>query len=278
MKKIKEHWKMFSMPAKIATLWLIFICSMALLASIITRYPCYIPSGSSLEPPSFTHIIGTDDLGIDLWAQICYGARTSLMIGFGTALLAGVGGSLFGIFAAYKGGWVDTLMMRIVDMMIILPQLPLMIVLGAFLGPNIGNIVVVLALFSWTGIARIVRSKVLSLKQEKYVLAAQSYGASFFYIVKKHFFPSVFPLIMVGMIRLTSRAIVAEASLSFLGLGDPASKSWGMILHHALNFKGIYFTPYWKWWITSPLLAVLSVVIAIAFIGREIEKIINTKK
>jgi peptide/nickel transport system permease protein len=115
------------------------------------------------------------------------------------------------------------------------------------------------------------------MKQEKYIAAARSYGANFFHLTLRHFGPGVFPLAAVGMIRVTGRAIVAEASLSFLGLGDPTSKSWGLILNHALNFKGIYFTEYWKWWITAPLVAITILVAAIAILARDGERLANTK-
>ncbi len=243
----------------------------------LSLHPHNIPSGASLEPPGVAHLLGTDDLGIDLWAQICFGARISIIVGFGTALLAGIGGSIIGIFSGYFGGLVDKLIMRITDIMIAMPDLPVMIVLGAFFGPSVKNIIIVLALFSWTGPARIVRSKVLSVKQEKYVAAAKSYGAGFWHLTLRHFLPGILPLVMVSVIRLVSRAIVAEAGLAFLGLGDPTSKSWGLILNHAINFRGIYFTEYWKWWLVSPIVAITLLVTAIAFIGRDIEKIVNSK-
>ena len=250
---------------------------LAVFSDWLALHPYRIPSGGALEAPGAGHWLGTDDLGIDIWAQICFGARISILVGFGTALLAGIGGSIIGIFSGYSGGLTDKLVMRLTDLVIVLPDLPMMIVLGAFFGPSVRNIIIVLALFSWTVPTRIVRSKVLAVKQEKYVEAAMSYGAGFWHLTLRHFLPNILPLVMVSVIRLTSRAIVAEASLAFLGLGDPTSKSWGLILNHAINFKGIYFTDYWKWWVVSPITAIMLLVTAIAFISRDMEKIINTK-
>jgi len=125
--------------------------------------------------------------------------------------------------------------------------------------------------------ARIIRSQVLHLKEENYIIAAKSYGAGFLYITYKHFFPHLLPLIMVNIIRIVNRAIIAEASLAFLGLGDPTSKSWGIMLYYAMNFSGIYFTEFWKWWIISPLIAILVLVVAVAFVGRDLEKIVDSK-
>ncbi|GAB6156462.1 ABC transporter permease [Desulfosporosinus burensis] len=269
--------KRLTVMGKMGLAVVLMVLFLGIFSGWLSFHPYNIPSGGSLEAPGAVHWLGTDDLGIDLWAQVCFGARISIIVGFGTALLAGIGGSIIGIFSGYSGGLTDKMIMRITDMVIVLPDLPMMIVLGAFFGPSVRNIIIVLALFSWTVPARIVRSKVLSVKQEKYVTAAISYGAGFWHLTLRHFLPNILPLVMVSVIRLTSRAIVAEAGLAFLGLGDPTSKSWGLILNHAINFKGIYFTDYWKWWVVSPVTAIMLLVTAIAFISRDIEKIINSK-
>lgn len=266
-----------TLMGKIGVAFFLLIIMMALLGNLLAFYPYNTPSGNALEAPSLKHWLGTDDLGIDIWAQICYGARTSVIIGISTALLAGIGGSIIGIISGYFGKKTDTIIMRIADIIIVLPDLPVMIVLGAFFGPEIKNIIIVLSLFLWTFPARIIRSKVLSLKEEKYFLAAKSYGAGFKHLVLRHFIPHISPLIMISILKIVGRAIVAEASLAFLGLGDPTSKSWGMILNRAINFKGIYFTSFWKWWILSPVIALLLLIISIAFIGRDVEKIFNSK-
>ncbi len=237
-----------------------------------------IPSGGSLEPPGPAHWLGTDDLGIDIFAQLCHGAAISMLVGFSSAILAGAGGSVLGILAGYYGGWTDRLVTGLCDVMASVPQLPLMIVLGAFFGASLMNIVFVIALISWVGPARTVRAKILSMRSEPYITAAKSYGAGFLYLLGKHFVPGALPVMMVGVIRTMSHAIVAEAGLSFLGLGDPLSKSWGVILNRSINFPGIYFTDFWKWWILAPLTALMLLVVAIAFLGRDMERIVNTKR
>lgn len=236
-----------------------------------------VPSGASLEAPGARHLLGTDDLGIDLLAQICHGALVSLAVGFGSAALSTAGGSILGIWAGYSGGWADRLITSLCDIMSVLPQLPLMIVLGAFFGPSVRNIILVIALLSWVAPARITRSKAMSLRNENYIVAAKSFGASFFHIFKKHIFPSLLPVITVSGIRIISHAIVAEAGLTYLGLGDPTSKSWGVILNRAMGFSGIYFTDFWKWWILSPLVALTLLVLAVAWIGRDLEQVVNRK-
>ncbi|MEG3067261.1 MAG: ABC transporter permease [Syntrophaceticus schinkii] len=267
----------FSPSGKIGLVLLSLIFLMALLAPWISIHPHRVSSGPSLIPPAWPHILGTDELGIDLWAQICFGARVSLLVGISTALLAGFVGGAVGIVAGYIGGLVDKMIMRLVDIMIVLPDLPVMIVLAAFFGPSLFNIILVLALFSWASPARIVRSQVLMLKEQSYIKAAEIYGASPWYLLWKHFLPEVFPLLAVNMIRLTGRAIVAEAGLSFLGLGDPTSKSWGLIIHHATSFRGIYYTNFWKWWLFYPWLFLMLMVISLAFISRDLERIADPR-
>ncbi|NPV30462.1 MAG: ABC transporter permease [Firmicutes bacterium] len=275
--KIIELVKEFSLPG-IAGLVVIFaVLLIALFAPCISIHPHNIPSGPPLSPPGGGHPLGTDELGIDLWSQICYGARVSLLVGFGTALLAGLGGGLIGIVSGYLGGWPDKVLMRLIDVMIVLPDFPLMIVLAAFLGPSLLNIILVLALFSWVFPARIARSQILMLKEQSYIKSAETYGAGAWYLMWRHFLPEVFPVVAVNMIRLTGRAIVSEAGLSFLGLGDPTSKSWGLIIHHATNFRGIYYTDFWKWWLLYPWLTLTAMVISLAFVSRDLERIADPR-
>jgi peptide/nickel transport system permease protein len=277
MKKIRKNYKKTSWIGKLSLLIIIIMLLLACFAPMISIHPNHVPSGKALEPPSSKHWLGTDDLGIDLWAQICHGARISMVVGFGSAVLAGVGGSVIGLCSGYFGGMTDRIIMRFSDILIALPDLPVMIVLGAFFGPCLRNVVLAIVLISWTMPARIVRSRVLALKQENYIKVAESYGARFWYLTIKHFLPQLFPVMMVNVIRLIGKAIVAEAGLSFLGLGDPTSKSWGLIIHHALNFQGIYFTSYWKWWLVYPVVAMIATVVAIALLSREAEQIFDTR-
>lgn len=277
MRKTILKFNRFSTSGKIAIVFILMLILMGIFSTHICTHPYNLPSGSPFEPPNSDHWLGTDDLGMDLFSQICFGAKISLLVGLSAALIAGIGGGILGILAGYYGGIIDRVIMRIADIMIVLPDLPMMILLGAFFGPSIKNIIFVLAFFSWTTPARIVRSKVLSIKEENYILVAESYGAGFGYLLCNHFIPEILPLLMVTIIKLTSKAIVAEAGLAFLGLADPTSKSWGLILNHAINFKGIYFTNYWKWWVMSPLVAIISLVLSIAVISRDLEKILNEK-
>ncbi len=253
------------------------ITFLAVAAPLVCPYSHKQISGPALIPPGSEHIMGTDELGVDLWAQICHGARISLIVGLGTALTAGIGGGIAGIVSGYTGGLTDMILMRMVDVLLVLPDLPVMIVLAAFFGPSLFSIVLVLSCFSWVHTARIVRSRVLALKQRQYIRAAELNGAGAVYLIRRHFLPEVFPLAAVSMIRLTGRAIVAEAGLSFLGLGDPTSRSWGLILHHATSFPGIYYTKFWQWWLVFPWLALTLMVVSLALVSRDMEKIADPR-
>lgn len=275
--KIRRQWKKLNRSGKIASILLAILVVTALLSALFIQEAHRIPSGRSLEAPGAGHLLGTDDLGLDILAQLCRGALVSIMVGFGAALLAGLGGSVLGILAGYRGGRTDAVVMALCDIVLCMPRLPFMIVLGAFFGTSVRNIIIVIAILSWADPAKTVRAKVLSMQQDYYIIAARSYGAGFKHLLLRHFIPLLLPLIMVNMMRIISHAIIAEAGLSFLGLGDPSSKSWGVIINRAMNFPGIYFTPFWKWWLLPPLFALIILVFAIAVAGRSLEQLQNDK-
>ncbi|MDC7251106.1 MAG: ABC transporter permease [Sphaerochaetaceae bacterium] len=269
--------KKFSILGKIAFFILALNIIFALTSLFIPESFYSTPMGDSFIHPGLLHPLGTDDLGMDIFFQIIHGSLISLTIGISTAILSGFGGSILGILAAYKGGIYDSIIMGICDVITALPHLPFIIVLSVFIGPGIKTIIIVISILSWVGPAKMIRAKVLMLKNEKYIIASKSYGANFFYLTFVHFLPQVFPMIAVSMFKTASHSIISEASLSFLGLGDPTSKSWGILLNNAINFEGIYFTDYWKWWITSPLIMLILLILALSFFARDLEKILNQK-
>ncbi len=268
---------LFSIYGKIGLVFVLLVVLTGIISVMFMGNAHKIPSGGSLEAPGLIHPLGTDDLGIDILAQIAHGAFISIQVGLFSAVLAGMGGSMLGILAGYCGGWTDKFIMGICDIMMIIPQLPLMIVLGAFFGPSLRNIILVIVILSWSRPARTVRASVLSMCQEGYIITAKSYGASFRHLAARHFIPGIFPVILVSVIRIISSAIRAEAGLTFLGLGDPTSKSWGVILNRSINFSGIYFTDYWKWWVIAPLAVLILLVLSISFIARDMELLLTNK-
>ncbi|MGB3908611.1 MAG: ABC transporter permease [Methanomethylovorans sp.] len=267
----------FSIEGKIGVLGLICIVMLSVFAPVITNYPPQKIAGNSLEAPSSAHVLGTDELGMDIWSQICYGARMSLTVGLAVAFISGLGGGAIGILAGYIGGIVDQVLMRIIDVTMALPSFPLLIVISAFLGPSILNVILILVLFSWAKPARIARSQTLAIKENNYIIAAKNYGANPFYILRRHILPEIMPVLFVLIIGISSHAIIAEAGLAFLGLGDPTSKSWGMMLNSATSFRSIYFTPYWQWWLLPPLFMLIFLLLCLAFISRDMEKVLDPK-
>ena len=251
-----------------------FLCAV-LAAACLPYFPSLksgtIPSGAALSPPSREHWFGTDDLGIDLFASICYGAKSSLLLSIGSALTAAIGGSIIGMLAGYAGGATDTFVLSVIDFFIGIPDLLLMVVLGVFLGPGLTNIIFAISLVSWIMPAKIVRSEILKIKTEPYIRLSKAYGAHFLHVFVWHFWKPLFSIMLVSVIKIMNKAILAEASLAYLGLGDPLSKSWGMTITRAMDFPNIYLTDFWKWWLVFPTAVMVCTVLSVAAIGRKAE-------
>ena len=231
------------------------------------------PSGISLEPPGKEHILGTDDLGIDVFAQVSKGYFSSMTIGILSAAVTFIIGGVAGVAAGYYGGRIDLVISFLINLFLSVPQLPIMIVTGAFFGQSMFNIVMVVALFSWASVARVVRSRVIGLCNYGYVKMASYYGADFWYLFKHHLKADIVPLLMINAVFVIGRAIVQESSLAFIGLSDPLSKSWGMMINAATNFRGIYYTDYWKWWLMPPVICLTGTILLIRFLSRELENL-----
>ncbi len=221
-------------------------------------------------------MLGADHLGADLWAQFLYGTRTSLLIGFVVAVIAVVVGTLVGIVSGYLGGWVDELLMRVVDVLISIPFLPILIVFVAVLGKSLWNLIILIALFSWMSVARLVRSQTLTLRERTFVEAARGPpGATPGYIMRAHILPNVLGLVFASLVLLVPGAIVSEATLSFLGFGDPRVPTWGRMLQNAKSF-GAFGELAW-WWILPPGLALTILAMAFVFIGNTLDDILNRR-
>jgi len=226
-------------------------------APLLAEYPSGY-SAAVLQPPSAEHWFGTDALGRDVLAQVIWGGRTSLAVGAGASLLAIIIGVAVGVGGAYFSR-LDAALGVLVDLTLSLPVLPLMILIAALVGPSVQTLVVVIALFSWPEVARVVRSQALSIVKLPYVEAAHIIGGSHAWILRRHLLPAVAPVITVSVVLTASRAVLSESGLAFLGLGDPNGWSWGTILHNAQR-SGSLGT---AWWTTLfPSLAILLLVVA----------------
>lgn len=255
---------------------LAIVLLLALVGPYAVPYDASEQSGAPFQPPGREHWLGTNDMGQDILAELVVGARTSLTVGIVAALLATLIGTVVGLVSGYSGGWLDAVFMRIVDICLTLPFLPLMIVIGVYIGPSLFTQVLVITLVMWAGKARKIRAQTLSLRTRGPVQAARSMGAGHLYILRRHVFPSILPLVIPQFVQAVNVSIMMESSLSFLGMGDPLSKSWGSILFYA-NSRSAFLTEAWMWWVIPPGLCIVVTVLAFSLIGYYLEERVNPR-
>lgn len=228
------------------------------------------PSILGSSPPSWHHWLGTDSFGRDLFSQLLEGAQIAFLVGITSALLSVLLGVLVGLLAGFYGGFVDALLMRLTDIMLTLPGLPLLIVLGAVVKQqSLWILIFLIALFGWAGVARVVRSQALSLKSRGYVELAVIGGVPHRVILFRHLLPSILPLASLYIAFGVSGAIATEAALSFLGLGDASRTSWGMMLQWAVTTEHQFRAPYW---VLPPGLCITLLSLAFYLIGKGLEQ------
>ncbi len=250
---------------------LTLLVSAAALAPLLSRHAPSTASGRPFEPPSWQHWLGTNDIGEDLFAQLLHGARISLTIALLSALVAVTVGLAVALVAGYCRGRVETVLMRIVDLTLSFPFLVLVIVLAAFFGRGLLTTVGVIAAVMWARPARVLRSQVIKAREFQHVTAALAMGATGWWVVTRHLVPRVAPLAAAQFVRAANVSVMLEASLSYLGLGDPNRVSWGSTLHFA-NARNAILTDAWAWWILPPGLALTAAVVAFAFLGYAVEE------
>ncbi len=220
--------------------------------------------------PSGTHLLGTDDVGRDIFSELILGARVSLTVGFMAALLAVSIGVLVGLLAGFRRGYLDEILMGLTDVVLVIPALPLVILVSVYLGPGIWHTILVIGLVFWPSTARVIRSQVLSVRQSGYVESARALGASDSWLMRRHVLPNVLPMVLAKFVLTVAAAMLMEASLSFLGLGDPMAKSWGMMLHYAFA-RGGFIREMW-WWYLPPGLCISLCILALTLISFGIEE------
>ena len=242
----------------------------ALLAPWIAPHPpeqLYEP----LRPPSSQHPLGTDDVGHDLLSELIYGARASLSISLVAALASTLIGLWLGTIAGYSegqpGNYVGFMIMRVVDILMVIPRFPLIVLMSAFLQPGAGTLILFFTLFGWPRAARLARAQILSERTKDYVQAARLIGASDRRILIRHLMPSVLPIALTRFVIEFQHVILAESGLSFLGLGNPMVKSWGMMLSYAFRYPTIFITNLWVRWIVPPGMCITLVVLALTFLS-----------
>jgi peptide/nickel transport system permease protein len=234
----------------------------ALLAPFLTGADPMSLSAQTLRSPTLAHLMGTDDLGRDVFARVLYGGRISFMVGLFSALIAITIGTAVGLIAGYFEGRTDEILMRITEIFQIIPRFLLAIVVVALLGGGIVKIIVIIGILGWVGTARVVRAQLLVLRREEFVLAATLGGASSLRVITRHILPNVVPFIIISASLQTGGAILTESFLSFLGLGDPSRPSWGLLLQQAQ----LHLQQAW-WMSTSPGIALSVTILGLNLIG-----------
>jgi peptide/nickel transport system permease protein len=227
----------------------------------------------STAPPSIEYPLGTTDGAYPIFSQLLYGARSAMIAGLLTAIAVGTIGTTVGIVAGYYGGWVDNVLMRIVDITYGTPFLPFAIILVLVLGSSIWNIIIAISVLAWRGTARVIRSAVITMREQTMIDAAESSGASNGRILVFHILPKVLPLTVLYAVFAVGWAILTEAGLSFLGFGDPNLISWGQMLQAAYTAQALD-RGLWAW-IFVPGLCIMLLVMSLYFIAQGIEELVN---
>ncbi|GAB3787875.1 ABC transporter permease [Nocardioides ungokensis] len=232
-------------------------------------------TGGVLEPPSSQYWLGTDDQGRSVLTLLIWGARISLFVGLAATVISMVIGTLIGLISGFSGGWAGAVLFRLTEWFLVIPFLPLAIVLATVLGRSLFNIVLVIGVTSWPGTALLIRSQTLSIKERAYIERARVLGAGRWHQMSRHVLPNVMPMVFANTTLTVAIAILAETTLSFLGLGDPTRVSWGSMLDDAFQV-GAITTGAW-WFIVPPGVCVVLVVLAFTLIGQALEEVLNPR-
>lgn len=225
--------------------------------------------------PSADHLFGTDEMGRDVFRSFLAGARISLFVGLMATAISIVAGTAVGLTSGYYPKIIGTVLMRVTDIFLALPVLPLIIVLAAIFGQSISITICVIGLTSWASTARIVRSQVLSIRERQFIERCRMLGATDIRIIFIHILPNVLPLIYANTVLVIAGSILSEATLAFLGLGDPVHVSWGTMLHYAF-VSGAAGRGAW-WYLVPPGIGILIIVLGFTMIGHTLDKILNPR-
>jgi len=277
-------WAVFkqSLFGKIGLTLLTFFALMALCSFIPPLVnPMYQPMAgvdpeiSTVTGPSMRHWLGTDFMGRDLLSQLLAGARIAFMVGVSAAFMSVFLGTTVGMIAGYMGKFVDTFLMRLADIVMVMPALVVLLMLAALFGQlNIWFIVFFIALFRWPGVSRVIRAQTLSLKHRPFIEAARVAGASHLRIIFRHIMPNVLPLSFLYMTFQVTSAIIIEAALAFLGFGDPRTVSWGMMLQWVWKTGNMFKAPYW---LLPPGICISLITLSFYMLGRAMDEVLDPR-
>ncbi|MFD1886303.1 ABC transporter permease [Paenibacillus wenxiniae] len=230
--------ELWSSKPGLAALFVLIVLTLGAIFAFLSPYdPNLMNAGKPFGTPDSTHWFGTDDYGRDYFARALYGGRISLLVGFASMIMATALGVAVGVISGYFGGWLDSLLMRALDVISSIPSFLILLLLSVFLKPSVGNIIVIIALLMWMNVARIVRAETMSIKEREYVLYARASGQGGGGMIWHHILPGLIPVIIVGATNNIASAIMMESSLSFLGFGvQPPNATWGSMLNSAQGY------------------------------------------
>jgi len=263
---------------RMGVLLLVFVLLLSLFGPMIFKFDPKLVATTAqelLQPPSAQHMLGTDELGRDVFRATLAGSRISLLVGLLATAISILVGALTGLVAGYYPGLAGSILMRITDFFLALPLLPLIIILASIFGQNILITILVIGLTSWPSTARIVRSQVLSLRERQFIERIRSLGADDLRVIAIHILPNVLPLIYANTVLVIAGSILAEATLAFLGLGDPVQVSWGTMLHFAF-VSGAAGRGAW-WYLIPPGVGIVLVVLGFVLTGHTLDTILNPR-
>jgi peptide/nickel transport system permease protein len=232
-------------------------------------------SGPPLQPPSWEYLLGTDVDGRSVLLMTFWGSRVSLLVGFAATVLSVCIGTLVGVAVAHYGGWVARLLLPVTDFFLVLPSLVLAIALSSVLPQGIATIILAVGVTSWPTTARLVRAQTLTVESRPYIERARALGGGSGHIVVRHVLPAVLPLVLANTTLVVGGSIIAESTLSFLGLGDPSAVSWGSMLQTALS-SGAVTAGAW-WYLLPPGVAIVVIVLCFTLVGRALETVLNPR-
>lgn len=282
LRGMRRWWRLL-LKSKTGTVGVFLVMSVILIAILAPWLAPYDPGKVApldrLKPPAWldggstAHLLGTDNLGRDIWSRMVYGSRVSLIVGFGAVLVSGTIGAVLGLVAAYYGKWPDALIMRVADAFLAIPTILLMLVVLAVVGPGLMTMIFVIGVTNWVSYARVVRGEVLSLKERDFVKAAKAVGSRSGRVLFRHILPNVLSSFIVILGMNVATTIIMEASLSFLGLGIKAPDiSWGGMLSDGRQYIAT------SWWVaTFPGIAITVTVLGVIFVGDWLRDVLDPR-
>ncbi len=251
-----------------------FLLITAVFAPVLAPHNPWDYSFNCFQSPSKEHLLGTNDIGYDIFSELLWALRTSVLFGISVAAIACTIGILTGVSAALVGGLYDAIIMRIADALLAIPSILILILIAAYFMPSTFVLIITLSLITWQTVARGIRAQTLSLKTKLHIKAARNMGASTFYIMHKHIIPELFPLCAIGFVTKARIAVFMEAGLAFLGIFDPTTKSLGIMMSYAMRYL---YLDVWFNWLFPPVISLSMLIISLAFIAYAIEEIFDPR-